>query len=257
MLDVNAKRVGACAIIAKLIPHVMVNMKVNSLKAIRIITTTIVRKFLLCESNIPFADGYTTFIYNMHSYSGKEVPIMEDTAKPYMRLVANFVKENELEPPQIISKETDLFALFMSKFTKDKFYRYSKVPTDLGVDVQTSLYIDKDGLMPFPTYWKLTEKKCNGMPKDGDKMCLIPQETVVNIELIKTELKSIMNKNKFIRRFIYIKIGEIIYLKYGKENTDVYLYQEGYRYLKNNIQKSIYVLGECYVTELKRLLHSQ
>ena len=153
---------------------------------------------------VVFADGYTTFIYNMHSYRGTDIPIMEDTHKPYMRIVANFVKANELEPPQIISKETDMFALFMSKFTKEKFYRYSKIPTDLGIDVQTSSYTDKDGLMPFPTYWKLAEKKCNRMPNDGDKLCLIPQETIINIELVKHELKCIMNKNKFIRKFIYI-----------------------------------------------------
>jgi hypothetical protein len=65
MLSVGNGRVGACTILSTLLVHVMVYMRINSKKAVNLISTIIVRKFIMKESIEPFADGYLIFLYNL------------------------------------------------------------------------------------------------------------------------------------------------------------------------------------------------
>jgi hypothetical protein len=65
MLSVNEKRTGACTVVTYLIVNVMVYMRINSQEALNIISATIVKKFILGQSIVNFADGYLLYLYNV------------------------------------------------------------------------------------------------------------------------------------------------------------------------------------------------
>lgn len=243
LLNVSSKRIGACTIVARMIPQVMIYMKIPALKAIQIITTEIVRKLLLHKSIVPFADGYTTFLYNIGSYRDT-IPIMEDEKKPYIALVNKFFTKYGFSKPKLFSKNTDYFAVFMAQLNTNKFYRTDKPKNN-------KIYIHRNGLMPFKTYWPITSVPVKNMPVDTNgKLCLIPiiekknAKTLLNREL--DAIRSVKNKHE-----VYKKIGEILYLKYGKENIDKYFKQKSY----TNSQQVLYIKQICifYIQELNAL----
>jgi hypothetical protein len=96
MLSVNNKRIGACTIVSILIAHIMIYMKISALKAVSLLSTIIVRKFLLRESIVPFADGYTVFLYNLFSYNRSPKEPLSFRPKIRKKLV-DFVNVNEME----------------------------------------------------------------------------------------------------------------------------------------------------------------
>jgi hypothetical protein len=78
MLSVSDTRKGACTIISNLIVHVMVYMRITSKKAVHLISTTIVRKFILGIAVDKFADGYLLFLYNIGFCKLKNTPLINN-----------------------------------------------------------------------------------------------------------------------------------------------------------------------------------
>lgn len=262
LLHVSSKRIGACTIIAKLIPQVMIYMKVPSLKAIQIITTTILRKILSGESIVPFADGYTAYLFNIGSYRDPrhKIPIMEDEKKPYIALAKKFFTKYGFKKPNLFSKNTDYFAVFMGELNNNKFYRNSPTRSpihELEIPKNKKLYIDRNGFMPFKTYWPITSVPVKNMPIDKNgALALIPILEQKNAKsLITNELNAIRSIKKHFMYSVYDKIGEILYLKYGKENINKYFNQKSCNISKDKDPGMyIHTLGTFYIQELKAIL---
>lgn len=242
MLSVgDSDRIGACTIISNLIIHVMIHMHVSSLKAINLISTTIVRKFLVNESVEPFADGYLIFLYNMSLCENTKKPLitLPDVKKnidDYVKTVTLTFKDNSSNIGSFdfvdrvpLDKLADMSPIRKSTepqvIPKKSFFSRIKLPWRTGTvfnlkeefNKKTPIYYTSEGLMPFPTAVPLTPEKSSDVPFSIPSLDNLDKDTLLYKKtLLENEINAIKaNGNVFINLFINNKIGEILIIKYG------------------------------------------
>ena len=193
MLSVGNNREGACAIIAYLIVNTMIYMKIKAREAIQLISTIIVRKFMLQESIVSFADGYLLYLFNIHkSPHLRPTCKMDDDEEANKKLEERFF---ELISKKVVKETGSSFFVdfgvvknaiksyisspYSIRVPFEKIESYSgeqvvledtpaiKTPWYLehnirwlfkGVDVVniTPIYVPEEGLVPFKTVYPIT-----------------------------------------------------------------------------------------------------
>ena len=250
MLSVSEDRMGACTIISNLIVHVMVNMRITSKKAVNLISTTIVRKFIMNISIESFADGYLLFLYNIAFYKNpgnkpfinnedvktnitnffkNDVGDLEMRGDSMVLRIYNNIRRNFAHPvnsPQRVPLEKlQTTSPMRTPTIKDPFlniFKTIKLPWKKGTRFnlkkdlihKTPIYDEKSGLMPFETY-------CNKFlvkSSETERPFVFTKKkrlTATDRDLLKKEIDGIEKHNEILLDFIYPKIGEVLIGKYG------------------------------------------
>jgi hypothetical protein len=288
MLSVgDIDRKGACTIISNLIVHVMVHMCISSKKAVNLISTTIVRKFILNTSVESFADGYLLFLYNIGFYNDPtnqpliNKPEVAETLEDFLKTLTLEMKGDDFLPglykklftkakdsPQRIPleklslispmrspvavKKTRPTFLDMFKKTILPWKKGTKFNLKPDLENKTPIYVTNLGLMPFKTVCPLVPKLSQEDP------FVLPEPFIKNVgdkELLENEIEKITKHEEHITGFIYAKIGEILIVKYTLDKLLPYFYLDLSDF-KSSPDICIQKFGKGYVEFLKKKLEN-